>query len=83
MGQPCFRRNRTGSEHSYDAAEQMLGAVENPGLYNSDEALKRVADRYGKSDSFEPTRVAIFFGEPEEEVPDPYFETVPCFLPLK
>jgi cholesterol oxidase len=52
----------------------MLGVVENPGLYDSDEALKRVAGRYGKSDSFEPTRVAIFFGEPEEEVPDPYFD---------
>ena len=61
-------------EPHYRVAEQMLGAVENPGLYDSDEALRAVAARYGKSDKFEPTRVAVFFGEPEEEVPDPYFE---------
>ena len=61
-------------EPHYREAEQMLGAVENPGLYDSDEALRAVAASYGKSDKFEPTRVAVFFGEPEEEVPDPYFE---------
>ena len=25
-------------------------------------------------DQYEPTRVAVFFGEPEEEVSDPYFD---------
>ncbi|MCK5135124.1 MAG: GMC family oxidoreductase [Bacteroidales bacterium] len=57
----------------YREAERMLGATENPVLYDSDKALKEVATSYGKSDRFEPTRVAVFFGEPEQVVPDPYF----------
>ena len=60
-------------EAHYTEAERMLGATENVGLYDSDEALKSVAGTYGKAAQFEPTRVAVFFGEPEEEVPDPYF----------
>ena len=51
----------------------MLGAVGNPELFHSDEALKEVAGSYGKLDRFEPTRVGIFFGEAEKAVPDPYF----------
>jgi cholesterol oxidase len=61
-------------EAHYARAEHMLGATENPGLYDSDEALKAVARRFGKSAAFEPTRVAVYFGEPEQEVPDPFFE---------
>lgn len=57
----------------YSEAERMLGATENPGLYDSDEALRAVAGKFGKSLLFEPTRVAVFFGEPEQEVADPYF----------
>ncbi|MCP4312658.1 MAG: GMC family oxidoreductase [Bacteroidetes bacterium] len=57
----------------YEEAEKMLGAIENPGLYDSDETLRAVASEFGKSEEFEPTRVAVFFGEPEQEVPDPYF----------
>ncbi|MDF1574183.1 MAG: GMC family oxidoreductase [Bacteroidales bacterium] len=55
-------------------AERMLGSTENPGLYDSDEALRAVAKKFGKSKLFEPTRVAVFFGEPEQEVPDPFFD---------
>jgi cholesterol oxidase len=61
-------------EPHYAEAERMLGATENPGLYDSDEALQRVAARFGKSDQFEATRVAVFFGEPEQEVSDPFFD---------
>jgi cholesterol oxidase len=60
-------------EPHYSIAERMLGATLNPGLYDADEALRAVAGKYGKSKFFEPTRVAIFFGDPEQEVPDPYF----------
>ncbi len=60
-------------EPHYAEAERMLGATENPGLYDSDEALRAVAVKLRKSKLFEPTRVAVFFGEPEQEVPDPYF----------
>jgi cholesterol oxidase len=61
-------------EPHYSEAERMLGATENPGLYDADEALRAVAGEYGKSKLFEPTQVAVFFGEPEQEVADPYFE---------
>jgi cholesterol oxidase len=58
----------------YSEAERMLGAAENPGLYDADETLRAVAGKFRKSGHFEPTRVAVFFGEPEQEVPDPYFQ---------
>jgi cholesterol oxidase len=61
-------------EPHYKEAERMLGSNQNPGLYDSDEALQRVSEQYGKSDQFQATNVAVFFGEPEQEVPDPYFE---------
>ena len=61
-------------EPHYSEAERMLGATENPGLYDSDEALRTVAGKFGKSMQFEATRVSVFFGEPEQEVPDPYFD---------
>lgn len=60
-------------EAHYTEAERMLGATDNPGLYDADETLRAVAGEFGKSKLFEATRVAVFFGEPEEEVADPYF----------
>ncbi len=60
-------------EPHYGVAEQMLGATPNPKLCDADLVLQGVATACGMSDRFEPTRVAVFFGEPEEEVPDPYF----------
>jgi cholesterol oxidase len=65
---------KTELEPYYKEAERMLGATENPGLHDSDEALRAVAEKFGKTDQFEATRVAVFFGEPEEEVSDPYFK---------
>ena len=60
-------------EPHYQTAENMLGAQPNPELFDADHALKGVAAQSGKSEYFEPTRVAVFFGEPEKVVPDPYF----------
>lgn len=61
-------------EPHYKVGEEMLGATENPELGDSDRALQAVAREFQKGDQFRPTRVAVFFGEPEKEVPDPYFE---------
>ncbi|MEZ5071995.1 MAG: GMC family oxidoreductase [Bacteroidales bacterium] len=58
----------------YEEGERMLGATENPRLFDSDLTLRSVARGLGREESFEPTRVAVFFGEPEKEVPDPYFQ---------
>ena len=51
----------------------MLGTVTCPRLENGDITLQTLAKQMGKESVFEPTRVAVFFGEPEKTVPDPYF----------
>jgi len=58
----------------YPIANQMLGATVNPGLYDADHALKEVARKIGKEEDFEPTNVAVYFGEPGKTVKDPYFD---------
>ena len=57
----------------YDQAKRMLGVATNPRLTPSDEVLKSVADDLGVGDTFHPTQVGVFFGEPGKTVPDPYF----------
>jgi cholesterol oxidase len=58
----------------YQTALKMLGAAKNPKLFDSDFVVQEVAKRLGKEDKFEPTQVAVFFGEAGKEVPDPYFD---------
>ena len=57
----------------YDTALRMLGATPNPKLQKGDLALKKLAEDIGRADQFEVTNVAVFFGEADEIVPDPYF----------
>jgi cholesterol oxidase len=57
----------------YATARRMLGSVPSPKVGEGDEALRRVAERKGFGDSFRPTSVGVFFGEPEVEVDDPFF----------
>lgn len=57
----------------YDKAWEMLGAAVNPKLDESDFALEALAKNLGKEKHFEPTKVSVFFGEPEKTVPDPFF----------
>ena len=57
----------------YRTGLAMLGANPNPRLETGDKALRQLARQSGKADRFEPTNVAVFFGEPEITVPDPYF----------
>ncbi len=60
-------------EPHYAEAEHMLGATRNPRLFDSDYALSEVAKAFNKEKEFEPSNVSVFFGEPEKEVPDPFF----------
>lgn len=60
-------------EPFYAEAEKMLGANSNPRLFDADLALKNVAGKINRAEEFEPTNVAVFFGEPEKKVADPYF----------
>lgn len=57
----------------YNTARKMLGANKNPHLWPADEALREVAEELGWGESFRSTDVGYFFGEPGEEVSDPYF----------
>ena len=57
----------------YDTAERMLGVADYEGMTAADELLKEYGTEIGVGDTFKQTRVGIFFGEPGEEVPDPYF----------
>jgi len=57
----------------YATARTMLGAATNPSLTKGDRVLKEIADEMGRGDHFAPTELAVFFGKPDEEVPDPYF----------
>ena len=56
----------------------MLGVVTNPTTTPSDLEMKRLAEQFGKADTFHPTPVGVFFGrdgaqEPGATVPDPFF----------
>lgn len=55
-------------------AKRMLGVAPNPRLWPADEVLKTIAAEMGQEETFTPTPVAIYFGEPGETVPDPYFD---------
>lgn len=57
----------------YEEVSRMLGVTPNRTFTRADEALREVAREMGVEDTFRPTEVAVFFGEPEKEVPDPYF----------
>ncbi len=61
----------------YQAARRMLGVTTNPRLWPADHALRAIAREMGNGDSFRPTEVGVFFGEPDQAgrlVPDPYFD---------
>jgi cholesterol oxidase len=58
----------------YEIAERMLGVTAYAGLTPADELLKEYGEEIGVGETFKPTRVGVFFGEPGTEVPDPYFD---------
>jgi cholesterol oxidase len=57
----------------YDQAKRMLGVTTYPGFTPADKVMKQVADDMGVGDTFHPTPVGVFFGDPGVEVDDPYF----------
>ncbi|PLX11987.1 MAG: GMC family oxidoreductase [Marinilabiliales bacterium] len=61
-------------EPHYETAWKMLGAAINPKLELGDNILKDLADSQDRPEHFEPTKVAVFFGEADKTVNDPYFE---------
>jgi len=65
---------KTALRPHYDTARRMLGVTANPCSWPADTILKEIAYNLGQGDTFRPTQVAVFFGEPGEIVPDPYFD---------
>lgn len=57
----------------YATAKQMLGATPARFLGPGDRTLKEVADELGVGETFHQPHVAVFFGEPNMRVPDPFF----------
>jgi cholesterol oxidase len=62
----------------YGQAKRMLGVVTNPTTTPSDVEMQRLAEQFGKRDTYHPTPVGVFFGrngelEPGRTVPDPFF----------
>jgi cholesterol oxidase len=62
----------------YDQAKRMLGVVTNPIVTPSDLEMQRLAEQFGKADTYHATPVGVFFGrdgalEPGRTVADPYF----------
>ncbi|MFQ5585085.1 MAG: GMC family oxidoreductase N-terminal domain-containing protein, partial [Calditrichia bacterium] len=57
----------------YQTALKMMGATTNPRLETGDKALLQLAREIGMEDHFNPTTVAVFFGEEDVLVDDPYF----------
>jgi len=57
----------------YTTAEKMLGATKNPKFFDSDITLQKVAKSLGKENEFEAPKVSVFFGDPKNEVKDPFF----------
>lgn len=56
----------------YATARKMLGATQNPLRTPPDAVIQQVGKDLGRED-FQPTTVAVYFGEPNVTVPDPYF----------
>lgn len=61
-------------EPHYETANRMLGVTENPKFWPADYVLHDIAKELGKEETFKPTPVAIFFGEPGQTVADPFFD---------
>ncbi|WP_298285604.1 GMC oxidoreductase [uncultured Lutibacter sp.] len=57
----------------YKTAYQMLGAKINPEFYDADAEIREIATHIGKKQYFEPSKVAVYFGEAGKTVKDPYF----------
>jgi cholesterol oxidase len=57
----------------YAEAQRMLGVTENPHDDPADQLLRELGEELGVGETYKHTPVGIYFGEPGETVPDPYF----------
>lgn len=64
---------RAEMEPFYAEAKRMLGTTEAKSTYRIDDALAEVLHDLGTGDTFKKHTVGVYFGEPDQEVEDPYF----------
>lgn len=57
----------------YERAKTTLGATPSPHVGIADKCLQEVGIELTGKDTFHKNDVGVFFGEPDEKVPDPYF----------
>jgi len=57
----------------YDRVKRMLGANPSPQVGKADKILAEIGQEIRGEDTFHINDVAVFFGEPDKTVPDPYF----------
>ncbi len=57
----------------YDQARRMLGATQTPFETPADKAMQELAKYFDAPETYHPTTVGVYFGEPGVQVPDPYF----------
>lgn len=57
----------------YEIAKKMLGVAKNPRKEIGDEVLEKISLKLNIENQFKLTDVAIYFGEANKTVPDPYF----------
>ncbi|MCP2165763.1 GMC family oxidoreductase [Goodfellowiella coeruleoviolacea] len=57
----------------YDQASRMLGVVTNPTTTPADVVMRGVAEDMGVPETYHPTPVGVFFGQPGQRAADPYF----------
>ncbi len=58
----------------YDTAERMLGVAPVDFASDGDKLLHELGTHLGVEETYSPTRVGVFLGEPGKTVDDPYFE---------
>jgi cholesterol oxidase len=57
----------------YALAQRMLGVTKTPQVFSADKVLKSYAEDIGRADTFHSANVAVYFGEANKTVPDPFF----------
>ncbi len=57
----------------YAMAQRMLGVTTAPCPTETDHMLREIAEDMGLGETYHPTQVGVYFGEPGKTVPDPYF----------
>ena len=57
----------------YETAQRMLGVVVHENDDPADRLLREFGEELGVGETYRKTPIGVFFGEPGETVPDPYF----------